>query len=59
MAKSWQDDLIRFDSRMLEFNLARGIITKEEYEQHIKQLPDLKSQTVPLGVEEPSNQTEH
>lgn len=52
MAKSRQDELIKFDSRMIEFNLSRGIITKEEYDKYLASLPDLTATTVPFTIED-------
>lgn len=52
MSKSRQNDLIKFDSRMIEFNLARGIITKEEYQKHLASLPDLQADALPLTLED-------
>lgn len=52
MAKSKQNELIKFDSRMTEFNLSRGILTKEELEKHLSQLPDLASEALPLTLED-------
>lgn len=52
MAKSRQDELIKFDSRMIEYNLTRGTLTKEEYDKHLQSLPDLTSQSTTLEIEE-------
>lgn len=43
---------LKFDARMIEYNLANGIITKEEYEAHLKSLPDDAVKAVPLRIEE-------
>ncbi len=58
MAKSKQDELIKFDARMIEYNLSRGIITKEEYEKYIAQLPDLASISVPFTIEDERGRSE-
>lgn len=52
MSKSRQNDLIKFDARMIEYNLARGIITKEEYQKHLASLPDLQAEALPLTLED-------
>ena len=52
MAKSKQDELIKFDSRMIEFNLNRGTLTKEELEKHLQSLPDLAGQSTTIDLEE-------
>lgn len=52
MAKSKQDELIKFDSRMIEYNLARGLLTQEELERYLAQLPDLSDQALPLTLED-------
>lgn len=31
---------MKFDIRLLEYNLAQGFITKEEYDKHLNQLED-------------------
>lgn len=31
---------MKFDVRLLEYNLAQGFITKEEYDKHLNQLED-------------------
>lgn len=55
MAKSRQDELIKFDARMVEFNISRGTLTKEEYEKHLAALPDLAAQTSSLNLEDDDN----
>lgn len=49
-----QMNFLRFDKRLLEINLKSGNMTKEEYAQHIQNLPDdtNKSETIDLGKEE-------
>lgn len=42
---------MKFDSRLLEYNLSAGIITKEEYEAYIKSLPDDSANSMPLKIE--------
>lgn len=50
--KSRQDELIKFDSRMIEYNLANGLITKEEYDKYLAQLPDLSTQSVAFTMDD-------
>lgn len=52
MAKSKQDELIKFDARMIEYNLARGVITKEEYDKYLASLPDLSSSSAPFTIDD-------
>lgn len=58
MAKSRQDELIKFDSRMVEFNLTRGTLTKEEYEKHLASLPDLSAQAEKIELDETSDNSD-
>jgi len=39
----YRDDQKKFDIRLIERNLAEGIITYEEYEEYLKNLPDVSS----------------
>lgn len=59
MAKSKQDELIKFDARMIEYNLARGIITKEEYEKYLSQLADSGSNATALTMEDDRSEDSH
>lgn len=52
MAKSRQDELIKFDARMIEYNLNRGLLTKEEYQAYLQSLPDLTAQSEKLELDE-------
>jgi len=52
MSKSRQDELIKFDSRMIEFNLNRGTLTKEELDKHLQSLPDLAGQAITIDLED-------
>lgn len=58
MAKSRQDELIKFDSRMVEFNLTRGTLTKEEYEKYLASLPDLSAQAEKIELDETSDNSD-
>jgi len=43
-----------FDKRIIERNIERGRLTKEEYEEHLKALPDEaeKAEEITVEVEE-------
>jgi hypothetical protein len=43
---------LKYDSRLLEHNLTTGIISKEEYDKFMKQLPDLSNQSEKLEIDE-------
>jgi hypothetical protein len=43
---------LKFDSRMIEHNLNNGSITREEYEAHLKSLPDSQVQAAALTLED-------
>lgn len=58
MSKSRQNDLIKFDARMLEYNLARGILTEAELKQHLASLPDLSGEVLPLTLEDVDDATD-
>lgn len=36
---------IKFDKRLTEIHILRGQLTREEFEKHLKDLPDLSSNT--------------
>ncbi len=44
------DGPLRFDKRLVERNLRGGIVSREDYEQHLASLPDVaeKAEWVPL-----------
>jgi len=42
---------LKFDSRLIEHNLATGQITKEEYEAHLKSLQDSAAQSASVDLE--------
>lgn len=42
-----KDDL-RFDVRLVEKFLAKGILSREEYEKYLASLPDVSSQAEPV-----------
>lgn len=50
---------IKFDKRLIEWNLNNGQLTKEEYKKYIEQLPDLadKIDLLSLGDDQPDGDT--
>ena len=55
MAKLEKDKL--FDKRIVERNIAKGLISREEYDKHIVALADREAEAVPLLAEEPAAET--
>jgi|GEM_PF-2865868 len=55
MSRKWSDDLI--DTRMIEYNIKRGKITREEYENYLASLPDLKNQSREIRPSEEQKDT--
>ena len=49
---------IKFDTRMVDYNIKQGAITSTEYEQYLAQLPDLADKTVSLELDEPTTVNE-
>ena len=43
----------RFDSRLIERNLRKGIITREEYDAYIAGLKDNEKSAVTIDLEQP------
>ena len=43
---------LKFDARMIEHNLTTGQITREEYDAHLKTLPDSQVQAAALTLED-------
>ena len=48
-------ETLKFDKRLLELNLKQGRITKEEFEQAQKALPDLQDNCEKLDIEKEDN----
>jgi hypothetical protein len=48
-------ETLKFDKRLLELNLKQGRITKEEFEQALKSLPDLQDACEKLDLEKEEN----
>lgn len=44
------DENRRFDIRMLERNIAKGLITREEYDEHVKGLEDVADNAAPVEI---------
>jgi hypothetical protein len=49
MSKEKQDDVRTYDLRTLERNFKRGILSRKEYEKHLKSLPDAKDKVAPMS----------
>ena len=39
------------DKRIVERNMAKGLLSKDEYEQHLSELPDREGRCERVGVE--------
>ena len=46
-------DVRLFDLRTVERNIKRGLITRKDYERHLKSLPDASANTLPAEPENP------
>ncbi|GBD38508.1 hypothetical protein HRbin37_00759 [bacterium HR37] len=44
-----------FDVRVVERNIQEGIITREEYEEYLRKLPDVSDKGCPLIIEDEEN----
>lgn len=42
---------LKFDMRLLDLNLRLGRLTQSEYDQHIKSLTDLESDSVKIDLD--------
>ena len=49
---------LKYDTRLAEYNLNNGLITKQELEKHLATLPDDSSKSEPLKIEEKDNSNE-
>ena len=47
-------DVRLFDLRTVERNIKRGLITRKEYERHLKSLPDASDNVTPPEADVPS-----
>ncbi len=43
---------MKYDNRLLDINLKLGLLTKEEYEQHLKSLKDVEAESEKIDIEE-------
>ncbi len=48
---STKDDFL-YDVRITERHIQDGVLTKEDYEKHLKGLPDVEEKGEPLVIEE-------
>jgi hypothetical protein len=48
-------DVRLFDLRTIERNIKRGLITRKEYERHLKSLPDASDNVTPPEADVPSS----
>ncbi len=47
------DDCLRYDVRLLERNLAKGVLSDESLGAHLQQLPDAAAKSVAFSVQQP------
>jgi hypothetical protein len=47
---------LKYDSRLLDINLRLGRLTQVEYDQHIKALTDLESESLKIDLENKTNE---
>lgn len=45
---------LKFDKRMVDYNISRGEVTKEEWEKFLNSLPDSGSNAGPVEIENSS-----
>lgn len=48
-------DILQLDQRTLARYLERGILSQKDYDQYLKDLPDLESEVETLDLEHPEN----
>ena len=54
MTKDGHDkDARLFDVRVVERNIQKGLVSRKDYEKHLKSLGDAKEKTRPAGSEPP------
>lgn len=46
---------LKFDTRLLEYSISRGLLSKEEIEKHLKSLPDCSQNADFVRVDEMGN----
>lgn len=42
-------DLHVYDTRLVERNMKRGLISRKDYDKHVKSLPDVKDKVKPIA----------
>ena len=42
---------MKFDTRMIDYNIKQEVVTLSEYKQHLSQLPDLADEALPIEFE--------
>jgi hypothetical protein len=50
MALGKEIEKLKYDKRLLDANVARGTVSKNEKEKHLNELPDLASNVENLGL---------
>ena len=45
-------NIIKFDKRLIEWNLRNGYLNEAEYEEYLKKLPDLSASTQKVDFED-------
>jgi hypothetical protein len=48
-----EKDPRQFDTRVVERNIQKGLVTRKDYEKYLKSLTDAKEKTRPPGAEPP------
>lgn len=47
---------MKYDKRLLDLNLRAGLISQDDYNQHLKQLEDLEANSEIINLEDNSNE---
>ncbi len=51
-------DALKFDTRLIEYSLHRGLLSREEVEQHLKSLSDCSSNADFIKMDDMGNQAD-
>ncbi|MEI7973758.1 MAG: hypothetical protein WCH11_05260 [Bdellovibrio sp.] len=51
-------DALKFDTRLVEYSINRGLLTREEVEQHLKNLPDSGANAEFIKMDDMGNQSD-
>lgn len=51
-------DALKFDTRLVEYSINRGLLTREEIEQHLKSLPDSGANADFIKMDDMGNQAD-